>query len=74
MTSCKSCKSCSDGRCTCNLTNVSCADYCGCGGFCENTDTTLPVNGMNDEIDMANVKVHITSQEALRNRDKSLPV
>ena len=51
MTSCKSCKLCSDGRCTCNLANVSCTEFCGCGEFCENTDTTLPVNVMDDEID-----------------------
>ena len=51
MTSCKSCKLCSDGKCTCNLANVSCTDFCGCGEFCENIDTTLPVNVMDDEID-----------------------
>ena len=50
-TPCKSCKLCSDGRCTCNLANVSCTDFCGCGEFCENTDTALPVNVMDDEID-----------------------
>ena len=44
-------KLCSDGRCTCNLANVSCTDFCGCGKFCENTDTTFPVNVMDDEID-----------------------
>ena len=25
--------------------------FCGCGEFCENTDTTLPVYVMVDEID-----------------------
>ena len=49
MVSCKSCKLCNTGRCRCRQTNQTCTDFCGCSEYCENTDSPMPENVMNDE-------------------------